>query len=343
MGAVRQVREAIKLIEADGWQEGITKGSHARNVNNLAAFTLILICTVCPAAYAQGDDQPPQGQQPTTTPTPIKAPAPPLFPRHRRGIYRDSQGFDVVDATPQSPPLDADDPNVPDKGAWEINFTTLGDLTKETKRADLLLVDANYGLLPKIAGHELPTQLKIEFPLAAIWTNGGPSAFGVGAAEVGLKFNFYNNERTGLSVAVYPQVEFAPPGSGATEKGLAEPGQTFILPLLVSKEFGSFTFVANGGLEKPLHVPDGGLAGTFGVGLGRALTRRLAAMIELSGESSFAAGSDRLMYFNVGVIRGVHNIILYAKWGHSLRSSDGVSHSYIGGGVKLLIQPGKQP
>ncbi len=28
MGAVPKVREAIKLIEADGWQEVTTKGSH---------------------------------------------------------------------------------------------------------------------------------------------------------------------------------------------------------------------------------------------------------------------------------------------------------------------------
>ena len=307
-----------------------------------AALALLLVCTTCPAAYAEGDDPSPQGQQPATTPAPAKAPAPPLFPRHSRGIYRDSGGFEVVDATPQSPPLESDDPNVPDKGAWEINFTTLGDLTKEAKRADLLLIDANYGLLPKIAGHELPTQLKIQFPVTGLWTRSEPSTFGVGAAEVGLKFNFYNNERIGLSVSVYPQVEFSLPGSGATEKGLAEPGQTFILPLLLSREFHEFTFIANAGLEKPLNDSDRGLAGTLGVGIGRALTRRLAAMVEVSGESRFAGASDGLMFLNVGVIRGVHDVILYAKWGHSLFSSDGVSHDYIGGGIKLLIQPRKQ-
>jgi hypothetical protein len=172
-----------------------------------------------------------------------------------------------------------------------------------------------------------------------MWTSGAPSAFGVGAAEIGLKFNFYNNERTGLSMAVYPQVEFALPGSRAPEKGLAESGQTFILPLLISKEFHEFTFVANGGVEKPLNAPDRRLGGTFGVGFGRALTRRMAAMVELGGESGFTAGSERLMFLNVGFVRGVHNIILYANYGHSILTADGISHSYIGGGLKLLIQP----
>jgi len=310
-------------------------------VKRLAAAALMFMCAASPAVYADGDDPPPQDQQPAATPAP-KAPATPLFHKHR-GIYRDSNGVEVVDATPQSPPLDADDPGVPGKGDWEINFTTLGDLTKQTQHADLLLVDANYGILPKIAGHEIPTQLKFEFPLAGVWTSGQPSAFGVGAAEVGVKFNFYNNEHTGLSVAVYPQVEFAPGGSSATVKGLADPGQTFILPLLLSKDFHEFTFVANGGVEKPLGVSDAGLTGTYGLGVGRALTGRLAAMIELSGESGFAAGSDRLTYFNVGVIRGIHNLIVYAKGGHSLASSDGIAHSYIGGGLKLLIPARKQP
>ena len=66
-------------------------------------------------------------------------------------------------------------------------------------------------------------------------------------------------------------------------------------------------------------------------------------MVELSGESSFAGGNDGIMFLNVGVIRGVHNIILYANVGHSVFSSDGASHSYVGGGLKLLIPAGKQP
>jgi hypothetical protein len=48
------------------------------------------------------------------TDSPPRIPAPPLFPRHRRGIYRNAQGVEVIDATPQSPPLDTGDPAVPD-------------------------------------------------------------------------------------------------------------------------------------------------------------------------------------------------------------------------------------
>ena len=287
-------------------------------------------------ASANGDDQKPQTQPPVTAAPPAKRPAPPLFPKHRRGLYKDSQGNTVVDATPQSPPLETDDPNVPDKGEWEINFTTVAGLSKEAKRVDLLVVDANYGVLPKIAGHELPTQVTFEFPVSAARAGGDPVMFGVGAAKFGLKFNFYRDEDNGLSMSVYPQVEFALPG-GAVEKGLAERGQTFISLLCVAKEFRYFTFVANGGVEKPVHTPEDAVTGTFGVGFGRAITRKLAAMIEVHGERAFTPEADHQVFLNVGVIRGIRNAVFYANWGHSLTASDGVSHNQLGFGTKLAF------
>ena len=64
---------------------------------------------------------------------------------------------------------------------------------------------------------------------------------------IGGKFDFYGDERRGISVAVYPQLEFAP--AHGAEKGLSEAGQTIVLPLLVAREFHAFTFVFNGELE----------------------------------------------------------------------------------------------
>jgi hypothetical protein len=307
-----------------------------KRAGRFVAFS-ILALSVCPVA---GQDR--QSQQPPPTAPPPKEQPPPLFPRHRRGIYRDRQGLEVVDPTPQSPPLETDDPGVPDKGEFEINFTTHANLSKDAPRVDLLLVDANYGILPKIAGHELPTQVKFEFPLAAASTNGDPFRFGTGAARFGLKFNFYINEQHGVSISFYPQVEFATPGGGGVEKGLAERGQTLIVPLLVSKEFHYFTFVANGAVEKSVHDPAHDIAGILSVAFGRAITRTFAAMVEVRGESAFDNAGDRLMFLNVGLIRGLRNVVVYAKVGHSLASSDDVSHTYVGVGMKLLIQAQKK-
>ena len=115
-------------------------------------------------------------------------------------------------------------------------------------------------------------------------------AAGIGAAKFGMKFNFYNNEYRGLSLSVYPQIEFAAPGMGSVRKGLAEPGQTLILPLLVLKEFKYVTFVANGAVNKPLNDPERETTGTFGVGVGRAL-RRTRAVVRPVSRRSFARGT----------------------------------------------------
>jgi len=243
----------------------------------------------------------------------------------------------VIDATPQSPPLETDDPGVPDKGEYEINLLTHADYGKAAQRVDLLSVDANYGVLPVIAGYKLPTQIKLAFPVAAGRDAGEPFSVGLGAVNAGLKFNVYRDEHRGISVSVYPQVAFPTPGGRGVEKGLADSGQTLILPLLVAREFHELTFVVNGALEKPLHDPERQMAAGFGVAVGRALTRKVAAMIELRTESSRDFKRDRLVVVNAGFIHGVRNVIVYGNLGHSLFSDDG-AHTYAGIGIKLTIE-----
>jgi hypothetical protein len=251
----------------------------------VVALSITVVLAAAAVVYGASDGPDPQSQ--TQAPPPPKQPPPPLFPKHRRGLYKNAQGIEVIDATPQSPPLGTDDPGVPDKGEYEINLTTGADLSKDGQSFDLLFVDANYGILPKIAGHELPTQVKFECPLAAVRGPGGdPFTVGVGASTFGLKFNFFTNEHAGISISVYPQLEFETPGTSSVEKGLAEPGQTFLLPLLLAKEFHYLTLVANGALHKPVRDSERETTGAIGVGVGRAFTRKVAAMIELREEST---------------------------------------------------------
>ncbi len=217
----------------------------------------------------------------------------------------------MIDATPQSPPLETDDPGVPDKGEYEINLLTAADLSNAAHRVDLFEVDANYGILLKLMGHEVPAQLKFESPLASTSGNGQPFTLGAGAALVGIKLNLYNNESTGVRMSIYPQLEFAT--SGSVEKELADPGQTLHIPFLVAKELNFMTIVANGGIQKPLHDPGRETTGVFALGFGRAFWRNLAVMCELRGESTFNLEHDRLVSTSVGVIHGERGLIWYAR------------------------------
>ena len=299
----------------------------------LALATLVL-ATVAQAHETTKSKSPKRQPQQAASDTTKQAP-PLLHPKHRRGIYWNAKGISVVDATPQSPPLETDDPGVPDKREYEINITTRADFSKDLRTLDLLFVDANYGLLPTIFGHELPTQLKVEFPLAGVKTSSEPMVVGIGAARVGLKFLFYSDERRGAYASLYPQMEFGVPGTNGVDRGLVEPGQTFILPLLVQKELEYFTLVANGVLDQPIHDPERRTTGTLGIGLGRALAPQIAIMVEGRYTSTFDLDSERLLVVNLGLMRRLQdNLGIYAKVGRSLYSDEGSGHTYVGFGLK---------
>jgi hypothetical protein len=268
--------------------------------------------------------------------SPPRNPPAPLFRKHRRGLYVNSDNLQVIDATPQSPPLQTDDPGVPDKGEYEINLLTEADLAADAHTVDVLTIDANYGLVLKGFGHELPTQLKLEFPVVAREEHGDSYQMGLGTSAFGLKFNFYNDETRGLRVSVYPQIEFSTGSS--VEKNIAEPGQTLILPLLVSHESKYVTMVANAGVNKTIHDAGRDSTAELGFGVGRAFFRKLAVMGDLHTSSSTNFKHDRQLAADAGFIYGVRKAIWYSRIGHSLFSDDG-RHAFVSFGVKVLIDP----
>jgi ABC transporter len=313
-------------------------GRPARIVR-IVVLSLFIVIPGHAGAQESGVEQGQQGQQQTKNGKPVKQPPPPLFSTHHRGMFKNGLGLWVIDATPQSPPLEIDDPGVPDKGEYEINLTTQADFSKQLRSFDFVLVDANYGILPKILGHELPTQVKFEFPLAGAKEQRDPFKVGIGAAKFGLKFNFYDNEYKGASVSFYPQIEFDVPGTAAAEKNLANAGQTLILPLLVRQEFKYLTLVANGAVNQP-NDPRRQTTGSLDFGFGRAITRYLAAMWEIRTESAFDFKRDRLVVLNFGVMRRLrYNMILYANGGRSIFSDEVFARTYVGVGVKFLLMP----
>src|SRR5689334_18476424 len=119
-----------------------------------AGLALIVSSLICPVTAF------PQTPAPGSAGAAPKEQAPPLFPKHRRGFYTNASHVEVIDATPQSPPLDVDDPGVPDKGEFEINLLTKADLASDVRTLEMFRVDANYGVVLKGFGHELPAQIK---------------------------------------------------------------------------------------------------------------------------------------------------------------------------------------
>ena len=89
-------------------------------------------------------------------------------------------------------------------------------------------LDLNYGLGERI-------QLKYELPWIFSKEEGEETHNGIGNSVLGVKWRFLDEERQGISMSTYPQVEFNMARS-SVDKGLVDKGTKWILPLEVEKE-----------------------------------------------------------------------------------------------------------
>ena len=91
------------------------------------------------------------------------------------------------------PPMLTDDPDVPNFGEVEINFSSQLE-KRETDTLTMPIVDFNYGIFPKV-------QFTVES--GYLWEN---SQHDFGETEIALKYNFYSNDI--VSLALYPHYIF---------------------------------------------------------------------------------------------------------------------------------------
>jgi hypothetical protein len=227
---------------------------------------------------------------------------------------------DALETTPGSPPLDVDDPATPGCNGWEINIVTSAELGKHMT-GETPLFDINYGI-----GDNL--QLKYEIPYDFARQD-GVSTSGFGRAELGLKYRFYDNEASGTTVAVYPQLEFAMPGTAAAHDG--DTSLVTKLPLLVSAKLGETSkgdimISANLGYN----MTNDAMAEHYvsaSVGVGLPLLSKVAVMIEGSTEQALASNMENVREHiykaNLGFIGAVSKHLLwFGSVGQSFASSD---------------------
>jgi hypothetical protein len=131
------------------------------------------------------------------------------------------------------PPYLTDDPAPTDTGHWEIYTFTAGEGQRSTLDADAGF-DLNYG---PVKGVQLTATLPLSVshdPLEG-WRNG------TGDIELGVKYRFLNDEKDGISAAIFPRT-ILPTSSLA-------PGERtrFLLPVWVGKDFPGGTSLFGGG------------------------------------------------------------------------------------------------
>jgi hypothetical protein len=131
------------------------------------------------------------------------------------------------------PPYLTDDPVPTDTGHWEIYAFTAGEGHRSTLGANAGF-DLNYGPVPGV-------QLTATLPLSFSHDPAEGWHSGTGDVEVGVKYRFFQNEKHGLSAAIFPRVILPTASRSAGEK------TRFLFPLWVGKDFAGGTSLFGGG------------------------------------------------------------------------------------------------
>jgi hypothetical protein len=237
-----------------------------------------------------------------------------------------------LETTPQSPPLDVDDPGTPGCNKWEVNFTVDGDVTHEQRSWEVPLLDINYGI-----GDNL--QIAYEIPSVMTLSSEG-QANAVGRSKAGLKFQFYGDEESTLQVALYPQMEFTTQSASTEDEGTVTS-----IPVLISRTVGK---TSRGDVNLSANMaykvssnPHIANAMSASVGLGLPLVRTTSLLGDVVAEQGLYNDNDgtrsQLIKVDLGVIGPINKSFLaYGSVGKSLAASDGLDHTYVLAGLRLL-------
>ncbi len=190
------------------------------------------------------------------------------------------------------PPMITDDPGTPGNAHWEINLAALTERTASARIDQLPLLDLNYGVGDRV-------QLKYEVPWV-LEEGSGDLFSGLGNSLLGIKWRFYDAGAADWMVSTYPQLQFNYAGSASPQRGLAEPGTGWLLPLEFAHSYQSFDLdLEFGHWHRPTGQPDSWIAGIV---VGRQLSNAFEVMAELHDETATDSGRHE-MILNFGARR----------------------------------------
>lgn len=183
-----------------------------------------------------------------------------------------------------SAPLTTEDPGTPGPGRWEINLGVATERRPGVRVSALPLLDLNYGV-----GETM--QLKFEVPWLAQHEDGHASVSGLGNSLFGVKWRWHDGGDDGLSLSVFPRVEFNSPGSSARDRGLVEDGSVLALPVQLEKAWGPVTLNLQFGRE----FSAGGDLWSYGAAIRHRTHARCEIGAELVGGAIPGFGRSQLM------------------------------------------------
>jgi hypothetical protein len=168
------------------------------------------------------------------------------------------------------PPMRTDDPGTPGNKAWEVNFGVTTDRRAHEREFEIPVLDINYGVGQRI-------QLNYEIPYVVSGADAEPTRSGLGNSSLAVKWRFFEDEKTGLSLSIYPRLELNNP-TRSFDRGLVDGGPRFLLPMEIVKKLGPIDVNGEVGhwfTQEPRGQWIAGLA------VGRQVTDRTELMAEI--------------------------------------------------------------
>jgi hypothetical protein len=218
-----------------------------------------------------------------------------------------------------------DDPGTPGDGKFEINLAIAFEHRPGETTIDAPGIDINYGLGDRI-------QLTLQGGPVLLKRSDHGAIGGLGGTEAAVKWRFIDDQKTGITMSMFPRVIFNISQSAA-RRGLAEDGTRFQIPLQFAKAFPGFDLDLEWG---PLVSTVGPAQWLYGIVVAVDVSKTAAIMAELHGTSRTNFSDDELAV-NVGVRQKLsEHCIFIGSLGHELRSPE--ARALIGyAGVQLVF------
>ncbi|MFY9802055.1 MAG: hypothetical protein WA211_04030 [Candidatus Acidiferrales bacterium] len=227
------------------------------------------------------------------------------------------------------PPYYTNDPGTPGNKQWEINLAYMPFLYDHQSITHTPDVDINFGLGDRI-------QLTFENAWLRVYNAPQDPKYGLGQDQLGVKWRFYDNHDSGLTISVFPQVSLNNPNS-SVNRGITPRGASLILPVEFAKKLGPVDVNLEVGYNFVHLGPDGYLTGLV---VGRDITRNLEMDAEFYALGTFHPANDSTT-LGIGARYKIHPpFILLLMAGRSVQAASNGQPYFVGYfGMQFLLPP----
>ena len=227
------------------------------------------------------------------------------------------------------PPYYTNDPGTPGHLNWEINLGYMPFLYSDQSVSHVPDVDINFGIGDRI-------QLTYENAWLRVKNPTSQTKFGLGQSNLGVKWRFYGDGESGLSISTFPQLFLNNPND-SVRRGITPASHGFLLPFEFSRKFGLVDVDFEVGYQ---FVRKGSDAWLTGLVVGHQFAPKLEMDVELYSPGTVHPYGSQPTFGFGGRYRIHSPVVLLLMAGRSLEST-GPNRPYFVGyfGLQFLLPP----